>query len=67
MLSDAAVVGHRFWDGALGALGDDRVIERGLRRLSALKLIRPAETSSMSGQREFVFWHGLRGTWPTGS
>ena len=59
-LTNAAVVGRRFWDGAVAALaGDGQALAEGLRRLAAAELIRYASTSTMEGQREFVFWHAL--------
>ncbi len=59
-LANAAVVGRRFWDGAVAALaGDGEALAEGLRRLAAAELIRDASTSTMDGQREFVFWHAL--------
>ena len=59
-LADAAVVGRRFWDGALAALsGDGEELDEGLRGLAAAELIRDASGSTMEGQREFVFWHAL--------
>ena len=59
-LANAAVVGRRFWDGALAALaGDGQALAEGLRRLTAAELIRDASRSTMEGQREFVFWHAL--------
>ncbi len=59
-LTNAAVVGRRFWDGAVAALaGDGEALDQGLRRLAAAELIRVAPSSSMSGQREYVFWHAL--------
>ena len=60
LLAVASVVGRRFWEGPVAALwGDGEDMEDGLGRLTTAELIRPAFTSSVGGQREFVFWHAL--------
>jgi class 3 adenylate cyclase/tetratricopeptide (TPR) repeat protein len=60
LLADAAVIGRRFWDGALTAMtGDGTALGDRLDGLAAAELIRPADHSSMAGQREFVFWHAV--------
>ena len=62
-LADAAVVGHRFWSGALVALGDgDAVrVEVALGDLLSRQLVRHVHESSMRGEDEFAFCHGLVG------
>jgi class 3 adenylate cyclase/tetratricopeptide (TPR) repeat protein len=61
LLGDASVLGKVFWDGALTAMGD-RTLEAVASALDGLverELIRPAATSTMAGDREYVFWHVL--------
>jgi len=60
-LADAAVVGQTFWSGALLALegGDDLLVEQALRELLARQLVRHVRYSSMEGEEEFTFCHGL--------
>jgi class 3 adenylate cyclase/tetratricopeptide (TPR) repeat protein len=61
LLYDASVAGKVFWSGALAAIGgcDPERVTRGLHELGAKELVRPARSSSMEGQQEFVFWHAL--------
>jgi class 3 adenylate cyclase/tetratricopeptide (TPR) repeat protein len=61
---DAAVVGARFWRGAvaeLAALDPGRTlgIDAALDRLVSAELIRPSRTSSLPGDVEFAFRHAL--------
>ena len=61
LLQDAAVIGRVFWPGALAAMGDraeDRVAE-GLAELHRRELIRPVRSSSVAGQAQYAFTHGL--------
>jgi len=61
VLADASVVGEVFWDGALVALGErtPREADEALGQLAARQLIRRLRTSSMAGERQFVFNHAL--------
>src|SRR5262249_30421775 len=56
-----AVVGKVFWLGALAAVGslDERVVRDGLHELVRRDLVRPSRLSSVEGQVEFSFGHGL--------
>ena len=61
LLQDAAVVGKVFWSGALAAIGglDDGAVRDGLHELVRRDLVRPSRLSSVEGQAEFAFGHGL--------
>src|SRR5580765_6500030 len=61
LLQDAAVVGKVFWVGALAAVGglDDRAVRDALHELVRRDLVRPSRQSSVEGQSEFAFGHGL--------
>ena len=61
LLSDAAVVGERFWDGALAAMNGSDVAATGERldRLVAAQFVRRLRSSSLAGQHEFSFVHAL--------
>ena len=62
LLSDAAVVGQVFWPGALEALGGrDRAVEDTgcIADLESREMIRVNVSSSLAGERELAFWHGL--------
>jgi class 3 adenylate cyclase len=60
LLQDAAVMGKTFWVGALAAGGrQQQEVEQALHELSRKELVRPARTSSMQGEQEYSFWHGL--------
>jgi class 3 adenylate cyclase/tetratricopeptide (TPR) repeat protein len=61
LLHDAAVIGKVFWAGALASMGglDQESAERELHELAKKELVRPARTSSVSGQTEYSFWHVL--------
>jgi class 3 adenylate cyclase/tetratricopeptide (TPR) repeat protein len=61
VLQAAAVVGARFWPGAVAAAlgtGPDAV-ERALRTLTQRDLVREQPGSSMAGEPEYRFRHGL--------
>jgi class 3 adenylate cyclase/tetratricopeptide (TPR) repeat protein len=61
LLADAAVIGKVFWAGAVAAMSgktEDDVVAV-MRELSRKELVRPVRTSSMTGQREYTFWHLL--------
>jgi len=61
MLQDAAVIGKVFWSGAVAAMQsrDPKEIAQAMHELSRKELVRPARRSSMEGQSEYAFWHGL--------
>jgi class 3 adenylate cyclase/tetratricopeptide (TPR) repeat protein len=61
LLQDASVAGKVFWSGAVAAIRetDAEAARQGLHELGAKELVRPSRTSSMEGQQEYVFWHGL--------
>ncbi len=61
VLQAAAVVGARFWSGAVAAaLGTGRdTVERALRTLAQRDLVREQPDSSMGGEPEYRFRHGL--------
>jgi class 3 adenylate cyclase/tetratricopeptide (TPR) repeat protein len=61
LLHDAAVIGKVFWGGALASMGglEQESAERELHELAKKELVRPARTSSVSGQSEYSFWHVL--------
>ncbi len=61
LLQDAAVFGKVFWSGALAAVGgvDHRAVRDGLHELVRRDLVRPSRLSSVEGQAEFAFGHGL--------
>ena len=61
LLADAAVIGQTFWAGAVAALGERAAehAERILGGLARSALVRPAQTSTMAGEREYSFGHVL--------
>ena len=61
LLGDAAVVGEVFWTGAVAALdhGDRAATDAGLQDLAARDLVRSERNSSVAGENEFAFRHGL--------
>jgi predicted ATPase/class 3 adenylate cyclase len=61
VLQAAAVVGTRFWPGAVAAALGERpeTVERALRALSQRDLVREQADSSMSGEPEYRFRHAL--------
>ncbi len=61
LLADAAVVGRTFWAGAVAAVGGEgpAAVFEGLHELVAKELVRPARSSSIEGEAEFVFIHAL--------
>ena len=58
-LSHAAVIGEVFWTGALNTIGWDDELERLLIALEERDLVRTHETTTLTGQREYSFKHGL--------
>ena len=63
LLQDAAVVGKVFWAGVLTAMGDRDAgeVAQALHELARKELVRFSRTSSMEGETEYGFWHGLVG------
>jgi tetratricopeptide (TPR) repeat protein len=61
VLSDAAVVGLTFWPGALVAAGgiDRHVLDGHLGELAKREFLRRVPASSLAGEVEYAFWHGL--------
>ena len=61
LLHDAAVAGKVFWSGAVATIAEvpEEEVTRGLHELSRKEIVRPARTSSMAGESEYSFWHGL--------
>src|SRR3989442_7234561 len=61
LLQDAAVVGKVFWSGALSLMSgiDESVVRDTLHELTRKELVRPAKSSSVKDQAEYVFWHIL--------
>jgi hypothetical protein len=61
LLQDAAVVGKVFWSGAVAAVGglDERTVRDALHELVRSDLVRPSRQSSVEGQTELAFGHGL--------
>ena len=61
LLHDASVVGKVFWPGAVASVGgtDKGAVRERLRELVRKELVRPARSSSVEGEDEFLFWHAL--------
>ena len=61
LIQNAAVIGKVFWAGAVAAIArlEDRAVREGLHELVRRELIRPSRLSSVEGQAEFAFGHGL--------
>lgn len=61
IVSDAAVVGQTFWPGALEAAGacDRSEVESRLEELGRREFVRRVPVSSLAGEAEYAFWHGL--------
>lgn len=61
LLQDAAVVGTVFWAGAVAFMSglDERTVEDNLRTVARKELLRPVRGSSVKGQAEYAFRHGL--------
>lgn len=61
LVGDAAVIGERFWSGALTAVSgrDGEDVERGLDELVEREFIRRGADQSAVGERDVVFWHAL--------
>ncbi len=59
LLQDAAVIGKRFWSGALAALADRSRIDVGLHSLERKEFVRRERASSVVGDSEYSFRHLL--------
>ncbi len=61
VIRSAAVIGERFWAGALAALPGvgELDLENALERLLELELIAPSRRSALLGDRQFMFRHEL--------
>ncbi len=61
LTQDASVVGQTFWSGAVAAMAglESRHVDEGLDDLTVRELIERTPSSSMAGEDEFVFSHGL--------
>jgi tetratricopeptide (TPR) repeat protein len=61
LVQDAAVAGRVFWSGALASLAGTRepAVRAGLAELEAKELVRRVRPSSVKGQAEYSFSHGL--------
>jgi class 3 adenylate cyclase/tetratricopeptide (TPR) repeat protein len=61
LLQDGAVVGKVFWLGALTAIGgiDGSAAAQRLHALERRQLVRRDRKSSVAGETEYAFWHGL--------
>ncbi len=61
VIQDASVVGKVFWPGAVASLSDRGrwAIEEALRRLEHRQLVHRKHDSSIAGESEYVFEHGL--------
>ena len=61
LLCDAAVFGESFWGGGVAALAacDADEVERAMIALAERQLVRPTVSSTLAGEREYLFWHAL--------
>lgn len=59
VLQYAAIVGRRFWEGAISDALAHRPVDEELATLETGALVRSQETSAVEGDREFVFEHLL--------
>ena len=59
LLQDAAVIGKRFWAGALTALGDQPASETVLHTLERREFVRRERSSDIAGDSEYAFRHLL--------
>jgi len=58
-LQEAAVVGRTFWRQAVGMSVQDDVLRPALATLEAKGFVLPRPSSSMAGEREYIFQHAL--------
>jgi class 3 adenylate cyclase len=61
LLQDAAVIGKVFWSGAVAAVAgaDQDTVRHDLHELVRRELVRPSRLSSVEGEQELAFGHGL--------
>jgi class 3 adenylate cyclase/tetratricopeptide (TPR) repeat protein len=59
LLQDAAVIGKRFWTGAVASLGNRDDAEAGLHELQRKEFVRRERASSVTGENEYGFRHLL--------
>ncbi|HZO61799.1 MAG TPA: AAA family ATPase [Gaiellaceae bacterium] len=59
LLQDAAVIGTRFWAGALGSLDAGRSLDAGLHQLERKEFVRRERGSTVEGDDEYAFRHLL--------
>ena len=61
LVQDASVIGRVFWPSAVAAVGatDPESVRIGLHELAHRELVRPARVSSIQGDTEYAFAHGL--------
>ncbi len=61
LLQAASVIGRVFWSGAAAALTtrDEAAVRSDLTALAGRELVRGVARSSLDGQAEYAFWHGL--------
>jgi hypothetical protein len=59
LLQDAAVIGRRFWAGALASLGERGRLETGLHALERKEFARRERASTVDGDSEYSFRHLL--------
>jgi class 3 adenylate cyclase/tetratricopeptide (TPR) repeat protein len=61
LVQDAAVVGRVFWSGVVAAVGSRErdEVRRELNELVRREFVRPVRVSSVEGEDELSFWHGL--------
>ncbi len=58
-LMEASVIGRTFWAGAVSALEERNDLDASFAELVRRDLCRPVHPSTMEGDEEYVFWHGL--------
>ncbi len=58
-LMEASVVGRTFWAGAVFEIGQHDDLDAAFAELVRRDLCRPVHPSTMEGDREYAFWHGL--------
>ncbi len=59
LLQDAAVIGTRFWSGALASLDGRQALDEGLHALERKEFVRRERGSTVEGDREYAFRHLL--------
>ena len=61
LLQDAAVLGKVFWIGGVASIGERERwdVERRLHELERRQIVRKERRSTVAGEIEYSFWHGL--------